>query len=298
MGATKVVGERRSGGADIKRDGSNIKLTENYVFLVETELPNETRVNVMIDRDLPIVGITTTLYGAVCTSISAVRSKENTHFWEVTCVFETGNVKQEGTGPPNTWRPVFELSFETYDEPSYVDANGKRYINSAGDDFGDGYISLKKKLISVDFFQYESISLSEIDISNRNSTVNKTEFAGYEKHTLLLTINKAARGFIGRSAYWRIEYKMIYKKAGWGLKVLDKGFNYIDATTNKSTPFLEGTPPTAYEGLLDGAGKRKTANRPADLLVDEDDLEFIEFAPFEELEFSNFIRRQDGSAIT
>ena len=291
MGQTRLVGERRSGGADIKRDGSNVKLTENYVFLVETELADETRFNVLGNADLPTVGITQTLYGAVCISKAAARSKENTHFWEITCVFETGNVKQEGSGPPNTWTPVFELSFESYDEPSYVDAKGKRYVNSAGDDFDDD-LTVKRKLISIDFFQYESISLSEVAISNRNSTVNKTAFVGYPKHTLLLTLNKAARGYINRIAYWRIEYKMTYKKSTWDLNVLDKGPRHKLGSPAKLTQFFtQGTPDTPYIGLLNGAGKRLAARKDLEDAASETTYKFIKFDLHDELEFSSFIRR-------
>lgn len=296
MGLVRVVGERRGGGADIKREGSNLKLTENYVFLVEAQLPNESRIVILGARDLPIVGITVTLYGAVCTSKSAVRSKENTHFWEVTCIFETGAVKQEGTGNPNEWFPVFELSFETQDVPSPVDVNGKRYVNSAGDDFDDD-ITLKKKFISINFFQYENINLTEVAISDRGSTVNKTKFAGYEKHTLLLSINKAARGFIGGVGYWRIEYGMVYNKQTWDLKILDRGPRYLVGSPPVSTRFTkESVPPEPYVGLLNNVGGRLVAENaptPADSL-----LKFIPFEIYEELEFKDFIRRRDGSAIT
>lgn len=290
MGLTRIVGEKRSGTVSRRLQGNDIILTETYHFLVECELPNEKRLTVLSNPELPVVGYTTLSNGAVCSSSDGTRNEENTHFWDVTCVFTTEPLRQLGGEPnsaPYEWIPMYSLSFEGYEAYSFKDALGKDYKNSAGDYFDDP-ISSVRNLIKLDFFQYElpyplgSPPLTEYAISLRNDTVNELDFALYPPKTLKLNVRNATMLSLNNLHLWKIDYSMTFKPDTWIRRVRDRGQWFLEGTPPRKRKCIQGEPAAWVVGNLDGAG----GLQPEGTLAAE--LEFDEFKP---INFADFLRR-------
>jgi hypothetical protein len=93
---------------------------------------------------------------------------------------------------------------------------------------------------------------------------------------------------------------MTYKKSTWDYAVLDKGPRHKAAVPAGSPPgtkptltqfFTQGTPDTPYIGLLNGSGARLAVSKDVEDTISETTYKFIKFDLYEELEFSDFIRR-------
>lgn len=153
------------------------------------------------------------------------------------------------------------------------DRTGKLIANSFGTPYSDAAarsvfaptIRVTKNYPSIPSWYY---TLGEGQV-NTDTVVVTTEVGShppFPARTLLFVpkpIGKVQReGPSGFYKYVAISFEMRYKKTGWRYKPLDKGFNYIEyvGSAVKKGSFVDAG--SAYEGLLDGTGKKLPAGSP------------------------------------
>lgn len=310
--ATTLIGEKRIGSGGIRLNGQAIEFVETYMYIVDGGSSSETRNNVLSTTGLPIVGTSTLASGAVCISKQAERSDVNPRWWEVTCEYASQNNNQSQQDPnnpsqdPTTWIPVYKIDYET-DQVAVTKFYGVSnathpIVNSAAQVFSTPLV--KNQLIAVyRFSQFESDSLSEKTIMDRNDNVNSGVFKGFPKWSLKLNVLGCERGYYNGYAARKIDYMLSYKEgwapstwhkpsvsadvvsytlateySGWREMVLDVGIWEINAGKREGN-----IDDTGYriECGLDGAGQQVPVTEyPAVLGI----------PIFKEVNFSSFLR--------
>ena len=280
--AITLIGQKREGGASVRKNGKRLVYEENYSYLVRTDDPLTTRYQVLSSSAVPRVNVTVGGGGfTVCTGVDAKRDDGNPTLWHVDATFssdiqeDTSGANENESGDPTVWTPIAELGFETFTEMSFVDADDEIFDNSVGIPFATG-IPLVRTLVRYDFEQFEPITTKIDTIADRNETVNSGVFKTRAAKTFRLQVKNAAIGYYYGYKVWRVSYSLVYKPDTWVFKVLDVGNTYKLA--GSFLPYLDdATPPNRIFGPLDGSGgKAATAS-------------ILEFNKYEAISFS-FLR--------
>jgi hypothetical protein len=280
--ANTFLGEARPAQIAIRSSGGIPILDETYHYLVRAESTFVSRLSVLGTTGVPQVGITASSFGfAVCKSVKATRREEQATLWDVVAEFSSEvDEKQNNQDPqtdPNFWVPIYETKFERLQEHATTDRNGDPVANSAGQPFENGII--RARFIPVwEFFQFESASLTDENILDRNEVVNNATFRGRAANTLLCTVMSSVIGFYYGSKRRLTRYALKYNKDTWLHKRLDVGTAYLDG--GDLLPYLDDSGQVILGGL-DGAGAKVTAGDPPEVL---------EFAMFAAVDFSSFLR--------
>jgi len=261
--AITQIGQKRDGGASVRKNGKRLVYEESISFLVRTDDVLTTRYQVLSSSAVPRVNVTIGSGGfTVCTGVDAERDADNPTLWHVKATFssdiqeDTSGANENESGDPTVWTPVAELGFETFTEVSYVDANGDPFDNSAGIPYASG-IPLVRTLTRYDFEQFEPITTTVDAIADRNEKVNTATFKGRAAKTLRLQVKNAAIGYYYGYRVWRISYSLVYKPDTWVFKVLDVGNTY--KFSGQFLPYLDdATPANRIFGPLDGSGGKAT----------------------------------------
>lgn len=281
----RIIGEHRQGDVNLTSKGTGeVTIEETYVYIVEADSKTDNRLYVSQCPGLPIVGVSRSAGGlAVCKSISGQRRQENPIIWDFTCSFssevEENNDQQPGTDP-EAWVPVRKTIFEKLEYKAVEDASGKQYRTSAGESFKGG-IPQTLWLLSWEFSQFESISVTDEDLMDRNEVVNGSTYKGKQAKTLLCRIMESSVGFFYGQRRRLTKYRLTWKKDKWTERILDIGTYYLDAN-GKQVPFLDKAG-NIQEGGLDGnGGKVANASPPTSVGI-------LEFDRYETSSFS-FLR--------
>lgn len=231
---TTIVGEVREGESTLdKGEKFDLRWTETINYLVESDTAETTREEVIFDTPgLPIVGISQTSSGAICTNVSAQRNVDNAIYWNVTCRYENVPAEQEQdennpSTDPTTWKPKYSFSFETVEYADDFDQDNQHVANSMGTPF-DAPLMFKRTITCFDFVQFEDAHQTAREIADRHNTVNASQWEGFPKYTLLLQVKSAEIGTYGRVRGWKVSYQLKYKPDDWRLRVADIGPEYID----------------------------------------------------------------------
>lgn len=275
MPAPYIKGEATKGSTSARKDGNNIVITDTFYYNVIAD-KDATRDEVRNTSGLPIINFSRLANGAICTGKDAERDEKQPRVWRVTCTFETippdQDQNEDSTPDPTTWIPKWGGSLQSYDFYGGLDADGDPVLNSAGRPFSDA-TAIKKSLISMQFSQYESSSLTLNQIGDRNDTVNNNTFKGFPAKTLLLNV----RGFEFGTFYGydcvRIDYAVTYKKETWIEKRLDIGYEYKEGGVLK--PAFSGG--ARIEVRLNGSGG-KLADGAPDVFIDVKQYREINFS--------------------
>lgn len=280
--AVTLLGQKRTGGGSVKKNGKTLVYEESYRFFVQTDDPLTTRYEVLSSNAVPKVNVTVGGGGfTICNSVDAERDEDNATLWHVDATFssdiqeDNSGANESQSGDPTTWVPIAELAFETFTEVSYTDANGDPFDNSAGIPFASG-IPLVRTLTRYDFAQFEPATTKIDTIADRNETVNAGTFKGRAAKTLRLQVKGAALGYYYGYRVWRVNYSLTYKPDTWKFKVLDVGNTYLDAGVFK--PYLDNDG-NRMVGPLDGSGGKATT------------ASILEFDKYDDISFS-FLRYQ------
>ncbi len=282
----------RSGG--IRLNGTTIEYVERRAYLVDGGSRNVTRAEVLTTAGLPIVGISVldNGSGAVCSGIEANTIPQNPQYWRVVADFSTQASDQRladvATPNPNptSWIPVWRTDYEKMPFESHVDATGKKLVNSAGTPFA-GSMTQFRTVTSFTFTQYEADTLTEADIADRNETINESNFRGFPKYTLLLSVVSSDRGYFNAYPARKMTYTLKFyrgAKAGtfkewngssWATAALDAGWRFL--AKDVGPEYLSGGAKKPYliEGHraianLDGAGAVVASAGEAAILAFED----------------------------
>jgi hypothetical protein len=298
-----IVTEAIQGGVSVRKEGNGLVMVERMEFVIRTDSKTYTRSQVIRAAGMPVVNLSRTASGAVCTSKDAERDAKNPYVWRGKAEFTTSNNEQEEdpenpSDDPTTWIPRWKVRFEPYEETVFHDSEGRAIVNSAKDPFAAGF-TRKRLIAATTAVQYENPALTLDDIMDRNEAVNDSPFLLLPTGTLQLYVKDAELGTYGDYAAWRVVYALAYKKgipaakyrkydgtawvaatdwSGWRELVLDVG-----------NRFLSGGVPTPYEtkgghrieGPLNGEGlKLPAGNSPVVLGVEV----------FPTMDFNTFLR--------
>lgn len=284
--ATTLKGEERGRRGRLEKTKDGHVYTETRTYVVTSNIRTESPYAVVATAGLPLVNLTV-LSGsnARCRSLTPEQDKKAPHVWRVVAEFTTEPLDQkenpaDPTNPdPTQWIPVYSGTIETYPEVMYRDRTGKPYVNSAKDRFPEPLIK-QRPVIVYEFTQYESPSVTDVQIGDRNFTANNASFKGYPTWSLLLSVKRFERGYFYGFDAVKIEYRMAYKKGltvggtpqGWRDTPLDVGYSYLMGSNKVNSPFLVS---------LNSDGTKKADDANPDVLTFE--------AP-EPINFASFLR--------
>lgn len=166
--------------------------------------------------ELPIVGITRTDDGCVCSGCTIERVEVNPRYWRAVYQFSSVANDQNPEDPenpsqdPTTWIPVWQVDYEPFEWVQQMDAAGAPATNSAGAPFEMG-MQTSQTIAIFRFSQYEADTLTEKEIALRNECVNEVFFEGFEPYTLLLAVTGSQRGVFNGYPCRKIDYVVKYK---------------------------------------------------------------------------------------
>ena len=278
-----VKGERRVGDISIRSSGGIPVIEETYVFLVEAESKNTSRISVMFTPGLPVVNQTVSSFGlTVCRSMSAVRMEGKARLWEVTCGFssevEENQIGQQSEADPTQWVPVYETKFERMPQVVNRDFAGNPIVNSAGQYFSSG-LTITRKLPQWEFYQFEPATVTDEQVIERSEVVNSAVFRGRAIDTLLCVVLSSQIGFYYGVRLRFTRYSVTYDRFSWKSKRLDVGRTYKSGAD--LLPYLDSDG-NIIEGALNGAGGKVAAVG--------DDPAIVEFDMHDSVDFNTFLR--------
>lgn len=224
--ALTLRGEKREGGIRIRSKSGLPIIEETWHYVVVSDTPNTTRLDVVLLDGLPRVNVTTSSSGlTVCRSKSAERRSENALVWDVTCEFSSevdeGSEQQDPEAEdPNEWVPVYETKFERLQENVTKDVNGDPVENGDGEAFPTG-LTISRFIPCWEFYQFEPASVSDEDVIGRNETLNDATFKGRAAETLLLTVLSSTVGFYYGQRRRLTKYSLKYNSKNWRHKRLN-----------------------------------------------------------------------------
>jgi hypothetical protein len=263
----RIIGEHREGDINLTSKGSGeVTIDETYIYTVQADSKSDTRLYVAACPGLPIVGQTLSAGGlAVCKSVRGQRRQDNPLIWDFTCNFSSevdeNNDQQPGTDP-ETWVPVRKTIFERQEYPSFVDAEGKHYQTSAGEDFRD-HMMQTRWLLSWEFTQFESASITDEQLMDRNEVVNESTYKGKSPKTLLCRVMESSLGFYYGQRRRLTKYRVTWKSNKWTDRVPDRGTYYLNGSGNK-IPFVDFAGNIILGNLNGNGGKLAETNPPTD----------------------------------
>ncbi|AMV34585.1 hypothetical protein VN12_20845 [Pirellula sp. SH-Sr6A] len=276
--ATLLKGVQKGKGGSIRKSGSNMVYTERHRYIVLSDVRNESILNVLSTAGLPKVMVSTiagTGGNCVCVGLDPKQDEGSPFTWFVDSEWSTESENQTTSSNPDptTWVPRYSGKVETYPEVIYKDFSTppKPYLNSAKDKFPEPLI-VRRPVIVYDFFQYEAPTVTDVQIGDRNDTINSAIFKGFGAQTLKLTVTGFERGFYFGFDCVRINYSVAYKKNKWLNTPLDMGYSYLTSTGERIA--------TDKIVCLNSDGTKKSDNATPDTL---------EFKEFPEISFS-FLR--------
>ncbi len=271
--ATLLKGWKKGMGGKLSRSGNSpVTYNETRTAVVISDIKDESPFNVLSTTGLPRVGLSTliTPTAAICTSVDPKQDSVSPFVWFVDCEFSTATDKQDtndSNPDPTTWLPIYSGKIETYPEVMHTDFSTppKPYLNSAKCKFPEPLI-INRPIIVYDFFQYEADTITDIQIGDRNDTINSDTVRGgmFPISTLKCTVSGFERGYFYGMAAVKINYSVAYKKSTWLNKPLDMGYDYLIGSNKLTSDSIVAL-------NSDGTKKADTA--------DPDALEFKGFRP-------------------
>lgn len=256
-----ILGEKRDGEARLSNSNGSPVYEETWHFTIVADYATQPKHEILVNTPgFPIPGITTSAGGfAQCKSTSATRRTENSLYWDATAMFSSevreGQNNQNPTTNPVEWVPVYETKFERLQEVVTKDQSGNTVANSAAQPFEVG-LTITRFIPVWDFFQFESASISDEEIIDRNEVVNSAEFKGRAAKSLLCVVNSSVIGFYFGQRRRLTGYSLKYNERLWTHKRLDVGTQYLDSGSRKDYLSDDGS---IMLGALDGSGGKQAA---------------------------------------
>jgi hypothetical protein len=229
--ATVLKGFKKGKGGKLSKTERGTVYTESMTAIVISNIPNESPYNVCLTSGLPKVGIDRLPpTNAVCVDLDPKQDELSPYVWRVGIEYSTETDQQDtGEDPdPTTWVPIYKGKIQTYPEVLHRDFSTppKPYLNSARSKFTEPLI-VNRPVIVYEFTQYEPATITDIQIGDRNDTVNSAEVKSFPAQTLKLSITEFERGYYFGFPAVRISYAASYKKNKWLNVPYDMGYEYI-----------------------------------------------------------------------
>lgn len=229
--ATILKGFKKGKGGKLSKTERGTTYTESITAIVISNIPNESPYNVCLTSGLPKVGIDRLPpTNAVCVDLDPKQDELSPYVWRVGIEYSTETDQQDtGENPdPTTWVPIYKGKIQTYPEVLYRDFSTppKPYLNSARCKFPEPLI-VNRPVIVYEFTQYEPATITDVQIGDRNDTVNSAGVKTFAAQTLKMSITEFERGYYFGFPAVRISYAVAYKKNKWLNVPLDVGYEYI-----------------------------------------------------------------------
>jgi len=276
------LGEQRSARSSIRSSGGLPVLDETYYHAVRADSTTADRLAILATIGVPIPGVTESAWGgAICKSVEATRRSDQVTYWDIVSEYSSDVDERQSSFNPRTdpvaWIPVYETKFERLQEIVTKDADGTACANSAGQPFENGII--RARFIPIwELFQFESASVTDQQVIDRNEVLNDATFMGRLEKTLLCTVMSSVIGYYYGQRRRLTRYSIRYNSQTWVHKRLDVGTVYLDAGAHK--PYLDDAGNVMLGGL-DGAGAKVTIGDPPAVL---------EFDLHPSVDFAGFLR--------
>lgn len=227
---TVLLGIQKGKSGSIRQNGENVTYSERHRYVVQSDVKNESILNVLATPGLPVMMVSTiagTDGQCICTGLDPKQDENSPYAWFVDVEWSTQAEKQTsgGNADPSTWVPVYSGKVEKYPTVLYTDQQGTPYLNSAGDRFPDPLV-VTRPIIVYDFFQYEAPGITDVAIGDRNDTINSGLVRGFPARSLKCMISGFERGWFFGYPVVKINYSIAYKKDLWVNKPLNVGYSY------------------------------------------------------------------------
>ncbi len=261
---------KREGGIRASYENGIITREEDWHFQVRADSLTQDRGIILFGTPgLPIIGQTVT-NGMLCKAGDAVRLDDDGYRWDAVFTFtnaqdEDSNQGNQNTGDPALWIPVRRTLSERIEEVLTKDASGTRIANSAGQPFDTG-ITIGRYLPVWEFTQWESASVTDEVIIDRNETVNSATFKTKAAKTLLLKVVDSVVGFYYGYRCRMTTYRLTYNYKKWTHKRLDVGTVYKFGSD--LLPYLDKSGNIILGALNGSGGKQTVGTAPAELEFD------------------------------
>lgn len=273
---------KREGNCSLRCTGGIAVFDEQYSYIVESTSKTESYDVVITTTGLPLPGVTASPSGfGLCRATNATRWETNPYFWTVVADFSSEvDEKQNNQDPrtdPETWVPIFETKFERKQEIVTRDYDDNPIANSAGQPFETG-LTIARFLPIWEFFQFESASVTDEDIIDRNESINSADFKGRDPETLLLNVLSSVVGFYYGQRRRLTKYSLKYDYKTWVHRRLDVGTVYKSGSD--LLPYTDKYNNVILGGL-DGSGAKVTVG---------DGPAVLDFAMYPSIDFNDFLR--------
>ena len=277
---------KREGQCSLRSTNGIAVFDETYSYIVVATSKTESYANVITTSGLPVIGsltagISPSGYG-ICRSLSATRWDTNPLYWTVTAEFSSEVEENQNNQDPRTdplvWVPIYETKFERIQEVFTKDVNDKVFANSTGQPFTNG-LTISRFIPIWEFFQFESATLSDEQLIERNETVNSATFKGRAAKTLLLTVVSSSIGFYYGRRMRLTKYQLRYNVNTWTKKILDVGTTVKSGSDN--LPYTDKAGNVILGSLNGTTGAAQTVGTPPGI---------IEFEIYRTKAFATFLR--------
>jgi len=317
---TTLMTEGREGDVTLGYQNKQLVVNETYNYKIRVSVSGGTtyldvdRAGILNTVGLPIPRLSTSPSGmGTCTNTSATRDPQNVSIWNVKATFsssvEDNSQDSDPSTNPTTWVPLRETYLEAFDTVLFKSVNDKPLVNGAAVPFANAQ-SIPKDNIRWDFAQFESSSVTDEYIADRNNKLNNASYKGRAKHTLLLKIRSSVVGRYYGSLRRLTEYSLVWNPDNWHRKIANVGnsFRVVEGADYKTCPYVYAKDkdvihvgPLGFKNYLYNEDLDYEAGLPSggvDTIggvayareVATPRIYFIERQVFEDTDFSSFLR--------
>lgn len=262
------LGEKRASAGRVRSKKGNLVYEKDWEGLVRADNKYQQDFEILATSGVPRVNYTT-VGNALCKSAEAVRDTANAELWHIKAGFSSE--VEEGTSPtdpnapddPALWVPVRETIFEKKPKPFREDkVTGLPIVNSAGFPF-DGVIHVDHIIIVWEFWQFDSLDVTDEVLAGWNELVNENEYKTKAAKTLLLCVGKSTVGFYYGFQRRLTQFFLKYDPDTWMEQIPDVGTH--EFVGGVEVPITDDDGNLILKGL-DGAGEKVAEGDPPAIL--------------------------------
>lgn len=278
-----LIDHKRDGEIRLTYRGGTLLVEETHHYLILADYKTEPYTTIATASGCPFPGVSTSAGGiAICKSFVGRPRERNPLYWDFVAEFSSevpeGNDTNDPTVDPTTWIPEYRSKFERIQETVATDKNGDAVANSTGQPYETG-LTINRTIPCWEFLQFESASVTDETLADRNETVNSGTFKGRSAKTLLCVVLDSEIGRYYGQRRRLTKYQLKWNSKKWTHKRQDVGTVYKSGSD--LLPYLDSDGVSVILGALDGAGGKQTVGDPP--AVNEFDI-------YEPIDFYTFLR--------
>lgn len=186
------------------------------------------------------------------------QSEDDPYIWEVVIEygtkfenFDPANYETGGYENPILRPPDIRWSFVSFQKPIDKDLLGNAIVNSAQDPY-DPPVTVDDHRPVLTYERNELVFDPELAIAYMDA-VNTDVFLGALPGQAKVAGIEAVRVFEHNLFFWRVNYEIHFRREGWDLIIINRGYHYLDAGESKAINDKFGQPVSSPK-LLTAAG--------------------------------------------